>query len=108
VITLFIFTVALTPFLMSFWVLRLADARGQARLELALATASHRGLSLRSPDQRYDQRHDQRYVEGLGFVVGDFTCEFNARSPYLRCAVNPLGTCADCQMYREANPNSYK
>jgi len=31
--------------------------------------------------------------------IGDGTCQYNARSPLLRCAVNPVGPCAGCVDY---------
>lgn len=31
--------------------------------------------------------------------LGDPSCKFNARSPYVQCAVNPKGDCADCQYF---------
>ncbi|QQE64906.1 hypothetical protein GFS31_15900 [Leptolyngbya sp. BL0902] len=42
---------------------------------------------------------DMHYVDGLGYMVGDITCDLNARSPYLRCAINPLGPCDGCSAY---------
>jgi hypothetical protein len=44
-----------------------------------------------------------------GWIIGDSRCRFNARSPVLRCAVNPLGPCADCQFFQllpEAEPTT--
>src|SRR5690348_6653839 len=32
-------------------------------------------------------------------VIGDIACRNNARSPYIRCAVNPSGPCKNCQSY---------
>jgi len=32
------------------------------------------------------------YLEGVGYLIG-ISCQFNARSSYLRCAVNPQGPC---------------
>ena len=32
--------------------------------------------------------------------IGDVTCKNNARSPYLRCAINPDGPCHECKNYR--------
>jgi Family of unknown function (DUF6464) len=43
---------------------------------------------------------DEHYVDGMGFVIGDITCELNAHSPLLRCAVNPQGPCAGCRDYQ--------
>ncbi len=42
---------------------------------------------------------DEHYVDGMGFVIGDITCQLNARSPFLRCAPNPSGPCAGCREY---------
>jgi len=89
----FILLVGLTPSVFSLWVLRRADVRTQARLHLALESVANRGL----PTVRL--LPDQHYVDGLGYVVGDFTCRFNARSSYIRCAVNPIGPCHECSHY---------
>jgi hypothetical protein len=51
----------------------------------ALDTAAESGLAPR----------ERSLVNGQ-WVVGDSTCRFNARSPLLRCALNPLGPCAGC------------
>lgn len=40
------------------------------------------------------------YRPGVGYFIGDIRCEFNARSPHLRCAVHPLGPCATCHTDR--------
>ncbi|HEY9639329.1 MAG TPA: DUF6464 family protein [Coleofasciculaceae cyanobacterium] len=94
VVALFIFIVGLTPFFMSVWFMRQANARAQARLQLAIEAAANRGLaSLRLPPEH-------QYVEGIGYMIGDFTCQFNARSSYIRCAVNPAGPCKDCFHYQ--------
>ncbi|MEM9007987.1 MAG: DUF6464 family protein [Cyanobacteria bacterium P01_F01_bin.86] len=29
-------------------------------------------------------------------LIGKMDCRHNARSPFLRCAINPLGPCEDC------------
>lgn len=42
---------------------------------------------------------DEHYVDGMGLVIGDITCQLNARSPYLRCTANPLGPCEGCREY---------
>jgi hypothetical protein len=33
-------------------------------------------------------------------AIGDRSCQFNARSPIIRCAVNPTGPCEGCQHYQ--------
>jgi hypothetical protein len=35
----------------------------------------------------------------MGYMIGDITCDLNARSPYLRCAMNPMGPCDGCSTY---------
>lgn len=42
---------------------------------------------------------EERYIEGIGIVIGDLSCQFNGRSPLIRCAINPLGPCAECPSY---------
>lgn len=34
--------------------------------------------------------------------IGDVTCRWNARSAFLRCAMNPSGECQGCKDYEEA------
>jgi Family of unknown function (DUF6464) len=51
---------------------------------------------VRSPQQP----PEVQYIEGVGELIGDITCKFNARSTYLRCAVNPDGPCQGCRHYQ--------
>ncbi|NJO41739.1 MAG: hypothetical protein HC769_09765 [Cyanobacteria bacterium CRU_2_1] len=93
-VAFFIVVLGLTPSLISIWLLRQADARAQERLRLAMESVANRGLpALRLPP-------DHHYVEGTGYIIGDLTCRFNARSSYIRCAVNPIGPCQDCPHYQ--------
>ncbi|MEH2033356.1 MAG: DUF6464 family protein [Nostoc sp.] len=34
--------------------------------------------------------------------IGDVSCNWNARSPYIRCAMNPGGECQGCKDYEGA------
>ena len=43
---------------------------------------------------------EQEYIEGVGYIIGDLTCKFNARSSYIRCAVNPIEPCKGCGHYQ--------
>ncbi|MFB2839363.1 DUF6464 family protein [Floridanema evergladense] len=36
------------------------------------------------------------------WVVGDASCQFNARSEIIRCAVNPDGPCVSCRHYESS------
>jgi Family of unknown function (DUF6464) len=55
--------------------------------------------------KRISRDPEERYVEGVGYVIGDLTCGYNARSPYIRCAVNPDGLCQDCRHYHNRESN---
>lgn len=103
-IVIFILLLGLSPAL-----LQLAQRRGllppsrrfQRRLRQRLqrdraspgSWSSSRFLSLPGAEP------EERYVEGVGFVIGDLSCEFNGRSPLIRCAINPLGPCEGCSSY---------
>jgi ABC-type Mn2+/Zn2+ transport system permease subunit len=97
IVTFFILVLGLTPSLLSLWFARQTSARAEARLQMAIDSFAARGLSSlqRSPDQQY--------VEGMGYIIGDITCKFNARSSYIRCAVNPSGSCQDCPHYQQTD-----
>jgi hypothetical protein len=41
---------------------------------------------------------DCQLVQGR-WLIGDLSCQFNARSELLRCAVNPGGPCQGCRYY---------
>lgn len=72
------------------------SAQIQARDRIAAA-----GLAVANiPTRNHLATVDRRYVEGLGYAIGDITCEYNARSNYIRCAVNPSGPCLDCRYYQ--------
>lgn len=92
-----ILVVGLTPSLISIWMMRQIDTQAQARLRRTLEAIATRRLS------DLQSSPDQHYIQGVGFIVGDITCQYNARSHYLRCAVNPMGPCQDCSQY-DAKP----
>ena len=97
IIVLLIFALGLVPPLISAWVSLRANQRVQRRLWLAMESAPNQFSSL-------IQRHpDEHYIEGAGYMIGDISCRLNARSPYLRCAVNPMGPCNECQQYQPIN-----
>jgi Family of unknown function (DUF6464) len=63
------------------------------RLSVTESNSSHRIY------KRVNRDPEEQYVEGVGYIIGDLTCSYNARSPYIRCAVNPDGLCQDCRHY---------
>jgi hypothetical protein len=42
-----------------------------------------------------------RSFEATRYFIGDTTCQYNAHSPYMRCAVNPSGPCKNCSHYQQ-------
>ena len=97
---LWIFAVGLMPPLLSLWMMRRNEAQTQAKLRQAMSAAN------RVRTQHYISLQpglpvsDRYYLEGVGYLIGDITCQFNARSGYIRCAVNPHGPCQSCQHYQ--------
>jgi len=92
--TILVFVFSLMPPLLSLWVMRKAEAKAREGLRAAMEITAVASL-------QSDYRPlDQHYVEGVGYLIGDMTCKFNARSPYIRCAVNPIGPCHECP-YRQ-------
>jgi Family of unknown function (DUF6464) len=47
--------------------------------------------------KRIPRDPEEQYIEGIGYIIGDVSCKYNARSPYMRCAVNPSGLCEGCR-----------
>lgn len=91
--TILVFVLGLTPPVLSIWVMQRAKERTQARLRTASQTSVVRVLETNQlPTDRY-------YLEGVGYLIGDISCQFNARSAYIRCAVNPSGPCEACRYY---------
>ena len=91
---LLVLFLGLTPWLLSVWVMRKAEA--QARERIAAARLAVRAIPQPTPGIGTDRT----YIPGVGYLVGDITCEYNARSSYIRCAVNPSGPCKDCSQYK--------
>jgi Family of unknown function (DUF6464) len=59
-----------------------------------------------NPYKRIPRDPEEHYIEGVGYIIGDLSCQYNACSPYIRCAVNPGGLCDGCRDYHGKN-NSY-
>lgn len=89
-----VFLLGLTPWLISLWFMQKAQTRARQRLRSAsrFAYRSSRVFAKSTPP-------DMEYIPGVGFVIGDISCRYNARSPELRCTVNPYGPCKDCPEY---------
>ncbi|MGK7900816.1 MAG: DUF6464 family protein [Hormoscilla sp.] len=51
---------------------------------------------------------EHHYIEGIGLLIGDVSCYYNARSAYIRCAVNPEGPCENCPHYEPTEEKDWK
>lgn len=93
-----VFLLVLAPWFICLLFTQKAQTRARQRLRSAsrLAYRSTRVLGRATPP-------DLQYIQGVGFVIGDISCRYNARSCELRCAVNPYGPCKDCPEYEVIN-----
>ena len=92
-VVMFLILVGLLPPILSAWVSFRAERRIVERLDLAIDTGQYNLTPWRT-------RHpEERYIDGIGLVIGDITCQLNARSPHIRCAVNPMGPCEGCRFF---------
>ncbi|MBE9048981.1 hypothetical protein IQ243_00865 [Nostocales cyanobacterium LEGE 11386] len=101
--TLLVITVGFLPAIFSLWVIRKTQVR--TRLRMRQAAMNFSGVRVRQNIR--DVEGDRYYLEGVGYLIGDISCKFNARSGYMRCAVNPSGPCQGCRHYepRELSVN---
>lgn len=80
-----ILVLALVPLAISLWGVRRSVRRYRAHLQHIRQTPIR-------PVTVYPN-------SAVGLIIGDISCCYNARSPYLRCTVNPLGPCKTCRDY---------
>ncbi len=88
-----VITVILVAVFLSLWSIFYHRLRRRRRLTVVEHSPTRRFY------KRTPQDPEEQYVQGVGYVIGDLTCTYNARSPYMRCAVNPEGLCQDCRHY---------
>ena len=125
--TLLVIAIGFLPSLFSLWLMRRKQAVTRALLRRAAVTSYPRQPRSHNYYRRIDNLSqlgsregenctdgenraggDRYYLEGVGYLVGDITCEYNARSGYIRCAVNPSGPCDGCRFYEERKEISFK
>lgn len=92
-----VFAFSLTPTLVSLWIMGQLEKRTRERLRAAREMVARRELRNLAIS---NNRNNQTAVADLTKFIGDINCSYNARSPYLRCAVNPDGPCQDCLHYK--------
>lgn len=93
--TLLVIAVGFLPSLFSLWVIRKTHLRTRARMRQA--AMNHPAVRVRQNVRSVES--DRYYLEGVGYLIGDISCKFNARSGYIRCAINPDGPCNGCRHY---------
>jgi hypothetical protein len=94
--TLLVIAIGFLPSLLSLWLMRKSQARTRLHFR-RVAMASQRS---RIQSERLSEPSDRYYLEGVGYLIGDISCCYNARSGYIRCAVNPEGPCEGCRHYQ--------
>ncbi|BAY22300.1 hypothetical protein NIES2100_20630 [Calothrix sp. NIES-2100] len=101
--TLFVIVIGFLPSLFSLWIIRKTHLRTRLRMRQAAMNMSgmrvRQNLSQVQGDATGITYGERYYLEGVGYLVGDISCKFNARSGYIRCAVNPNGPCQGCRHY---------
>lgn len=93
--TLLVLAIGFLPSLFSLWLMRKTHGRTRSQFRQAAMTIHRRQVQ----QNTRPQPSDRYYLEGVGYLIGDISCQFNARSGYLRCAVNPNGPCEACRYY---------
>ena len=92
--TLIAVTIVIVLFLTCSWLNYCQRLRARSRrVTIPGSSSNHRFYKRMTKDP------EEQYIEGIGYVIGDLSCSYNARSPYIRCAVNPDGLCQDCRHY---------
>ncbi|MBE8969641.1 hypothetical protein IQ277_26510 [Nostocales cyanobacterium LEGE 12452] len=92
--TLLVIAVGFLPSLFSLWMIRRTQ---RSRLRMRQAAMNFPVVQGRHSVRPVEG--DRYYLEGVGYLIGDISCKFNARSGYMRCAVNPEGPCNGCRHY---------
>ncbi|QSJ18493.1 hypothetical protein JYQ62_06880 [Nostoc sp. UHCC 0702] len=93
--TLLVIIVGFLPSLFSLWMIRKTHLRTRSRMRQAAMSLS--GVRIRQNIPPVEG--DRYYLDGVGYLIGDISCKFNAKSGYIRCAVNPSGPCQGCRHY---------
>ncbi|MBD2438112.1 DUF6464 family protein [Nostoc sp. FACHB-110] len=93
--TLLVIIVGFLPSLFSLWLIR----KTHLRIRTQLRQASMNLSGTRARQYIRPMEGDRYYLEGVGYLIGDISCKYNARSGYIRCAVNPCGPCQSCRYY---------
>ncbi|MCX7593675.1 MAG: DUF6464 family protein [Fischerella sp.] len=99
--TLLVIAIGFLPSLFSLWLMRKTQARMRSHLRRVAMNFPREQIQVNT---RPAEPSDRYYLEGVGYLIGDISCRYNARSGYLRCAVNPSGPCEGCRYYESKEP----
>jgi hypothetical protein len=92
--TLLVIAIGFLPSLFSLWMIRRTQ-----RSRLRMRQAAMNFPVVQGRQNLRPVEGDRYYLEGVGYLIGDISCKFNARSGYIRCAINPEGPCNGCRHY---------
>ncbi|MEH2084672.1 MAG: DUF6464 family protein [Nostoc sp.] len=91
---LLVIAIGFLPSLFSLWMMRKTR-----RSRLRMRQAAMNFPIVQGRQNLRPVEGDRYYLEGVGYLIGDISCKYNARSGYMRCAVNPEGPCNGCRHY---------
>jgi hypothetical protein len=91
-----IFAIGIAPPIFSLWLLH--RYQSQFRQQYVSQTIQQLYQPI-TPTLKALPPADMTMIDGFGYVIGKVSCQYNARSPYIRCAVNPDGPCDNCRHY---------
>lgn len=100
-----IFLLSILPSVAYLAISRKVKERWQTRLRRAQILTTHRPRTI-GHYYSYSYRRESyplgnRRSPITKYYIGDTTCANNARSPYIRCAINPSGPCDTCSHYEK-------
>lgn len=102
---LVILILGLLPGCLSWWKIRRAEQQFQARVQQTLWQTQAGLMPVEFGQVGHSRTAAEEEVgDRKAFAIGDLSCRYNARSTYLRCAVNPLGPCSVCRSYEPVEP----
>lgn len=98
-----ILILSILPSLVYLLIFQKAKKRWQTRLRRAQTLTAHQYYRERIYRDVYSHSryYSSRRRPVTKYFIGDTTCINNARSPYIRCAVNPEGPCNECVHYQK-------
>jgi hypothetical protein len=95
-----IILLSILPSLVSLLILRRVKQRWQSRLRRFRLMTDYSSRIRHLPEYDLASISAEYPTELESYFIGDTSCCYNARSPYIRCAVNPGGPCQDCIHYQ--------